>query len=56
MLGQVWGLGYVFRAETLQHNEVGWGLEKSEWPWKPLFYSAGCVSYGTISLPSFNGL
>ena len=34
----------------------GWGLEKSDLPREKMFYSCGCVSYRTISLPSFNGL
>ena len=35
----------------------GWGLEKSELPWKQIFfYSCRCVSLRTGSLPSFKGL
>ena len=34
----------------------GWGLEPSELPWEQNLYSCRCVSYRTISLPSFNGL
>ena len=34
----------------------GWGLELSELSWEQNFYSYRCVSYRTISLPSFNGL
>ena len=34
----------------------GWGLEKSELPWEQNFYSHGCISSRTISLPSFNVL
>ena len=34
----------------------GWGLEKSELPWEQNFYGRRCVSYRTISLPSFNDL
>ena len=34
----------------------GWGLERSELPWKHNFYSGRCVSCRTISLPSFNVL
>ena len=34
----------------------GWGLEQSELPWGQNFYSHRCVSYRTVSLPSFNGL
>ena len=33
-----------------------WGLEQSELPWEQNFYSHMCVSYRTISLPSFNDL
>jgi len=33
-----------------------WGLEKSELPWEQNFCSCWCVSFRTISLPSFNGL
>ena len=33
----------------------GWGVEKSELPWKQNFYSHRCVSCRMISLPSFNG-
>ena len=34
----------------------GWRLEQSGLPWAQNFYSHRCVSYRTISLPSFNGL
>ena len=34
----------------------GWGLGQSELPWELNFYSRRCVSYRTISLPSFNEL
>ena len=34
----------------------GWVLEQSESPWEQNFYSHRCVSYRTISLPSFNDL
>ena len=34
----------------------GWGLEQNELPWEQIFYSHRCVSYRTISLPSFNDL
>ena len=33
-----------------------WELEQSELPWEHNFYSRRCVSYRTISLPSFNSL
>ena len=34
----------------------GWGLAQSESPWEQNFYSRRCVSYRSISLPSFNDL
>ena len=34
----------------------GWGLEHSALPWEQKFYSHGCVSFCTISLPRFNDL
>ena len=37
-------------------KSCGWGLEQSELPWEQNFYSRRCVSYRTISLPSFNDL
>ena len=37
-------------------KSTGWGLEQSELPWEQNFYRHRCVSYRTISLPSFNDL
>ena len=34
----------------------GWGLAQSALPWEQHFYSRRCVSYRSISLPSFNDL
>ena len=41
---------------TNKLNSSGWGLEQSELPWEQKFYGHRCVSYSTISLPSFNNL
>ena len=47
----------VFLKVTYILKSSGWGLKKSELPWEQNVLSRRrCVSCGTISLPSFNGL
>ena len=46
-----------FKLKITKILKSGWrGLEKSELPWKPNFYSCRCIAFRTISLPGFNGL
>ena len=52
MLAPVWPcLGFFELKITNILKSSGWGLERSELPWK-----SRCVFYRTFSLPSFNGL
>ena len=46
-----------FKLKITKILKSGWrGLEKSELPLDPNFYSFRCIAFRTISLPGFKGL